>query len=1164
MFQFTHGILSNKEWHFLYSYATIDNMLQFILGRAGSGKTDLLYQTISHRVANRLPGALLLVPEQYSHAAERELLTQAGNSACLFADVFSFTRLAARVQDETGGGSEPPLDNGGRILTMRMAMESAAADLRLYAARAKDGNRPEFLTGLLDTIDELKQAEITVDELASAAAQTSGILHDKLHDLSRILSAYNAWTKRRDPRDTLSKLADTLADSSYVNCAVFLDGFSDFTAQEMRILQAFLAAKSNVTIALTCDGLADTESNESDIFRPAVVTANRLKSYAESHGHTIETTVLPIRDTRPVQLQAVEQFLFADNLPNPIPPAAPSDANNAVQLFEAANPAQECELAAAMARTLVTEQGYRYRDIAVCARGTSDYETMAQHAFTRYHVPLGLVRKTKVLDTPILTLFTAALDMLDGAFRYDAAFRYLRTGLAGITPQETDLLEQYAKMWNISGTQWTRTHDWTGHPKGFRADFKEADKKQLIKLNALRHRVGAPFVQLANAGRAARTAAAQVTALYDFLEAISLPQTLADEAERLRSAGQDTKAAEYSQIWDILVSALEQTHSILGDTPMDRAECSALIRLVLSQYSLGSIPQTLDRVQFGDLDRTRRRDVKCLIVLGASDDRLPAPPTERGILTETERLQLRDLEIELSESAQERFYREEALIYHAFTAPTERLVLTYPGGGTVGSDHRQQKSPIVARLEAIFDRPVMPISALEPAFFLTAEAPLFDLALCADHETQYALSAAARSYFLQDQTPRFRGALQRTKSRRGRLSQEMPTRLYGDCFNLSASRIEGFNSCHFRYFLQYGLRAAAPRRAEMDGLLVGDFLHTILEHSAKDILAAGDFSVLNADVLAAIVKRRTEMYKARHMGDFAKDNPRLHYQFRRLAHEAQEVVSDFAAEMRRSDFTPLAFELVFGGAGGNGNRGRTLPPAQICGNGFSLRLSGKVDRVDTWVYDGVRYLRVVDYKSKQGDVGVSFAELWHGEGLQALLYLAALMQSGKALTQDNLPLAPAGLLYAPAKDVIVDAAPDAERADIDAARQNARKRRGLILNDLSVIHAMERGEPKRYLPIKLKKDGTPDKKSSDAALITYDEWSRLTHHVETTVLAIAKKMHRGIIDANPPGGCCSNPCTYCDYRSICHYEPEADGIRYLEKIDREEMFEILQEGAAEI
>lgn len=55
-------------------------MLHLLYGPAASGKTDLLMGRIRTAVAARTPGQVLLVPEQYSHEAERALCAPAATA----------------------------------------------------------------------------------------------------------------------------------------------------------------------------------------------------------------------------------------------------------------------------------------------------------------------------------------------------------------------------------------------------------------------------------------------------------------------------------------------------------------------------------------------------------------------------------------------------------------------------------------------------------------------------------------------------------------------------------------------------------------------------------------------------------------------------------------------------------------------------------------------------------------------------------------------------------------------------------------------------------------------------------------------------------------------------------------------------------------------------
>ena len=102
-------------------------MVKLILGRAGRGKSDAVIRAMAQSPAERTQ--ILIVPEQYSHQAERRLCAAGGNSMSLRGEVLTFTRLASRVFASAGGLAAPTLDGGGRLLAMYQAVRKAAPGL---------------------------------------------------------------------------------------------------------------------------------------------------------------------------------------------------------------------------------------------------------------------------------------------------------------------------------------------------------------------------------------------------------------------------------------------------------------------------------------------------------------------------------------------------------------------------------------------------------------------------------------------------------------------------------------------------------------------------------------------------------------------------------------------------------------------------------------------------------------------------------------------------------------------------------------------------------------------------------------------------------------------------------------------------------------------------
>lgn len=125
-------------------------MLQVITGKAGTGKTALLMQMIADEM-NKGKRSILVVPEQYSHQAERELCGLCGSKVSLYAEVLTFTGLARWVDRQLGSGEPVTLDKGGQLLCMALAVDMVYSQLRVYGGARK---RAAMQNQLLDAVTQ--------------------------------------------------------------------------------------------------------------------------------------------------------------------------------------------------------------------------------------------------------------------------------------------------------------------------------------------------------------------------------------------------------------------------------------------------------------------------------------------------------------------------------------------------------------------------------------------------------------------------------------------------------------------------------------------------------------------------------------------------------------------------------------------------------------------------------------------------------------------------------------------------------------------------------------------------------------------------------------------------------------------------------------------------
>jgi len=1099
-------------------------MLTLITGRARSGKTSHIMSEIKRSVDNKLGGNILLVPEQYSHQTARALSEYCGDSLSLYGEALTFSLLADRVLAETGGISETLLDEGGRLLIMSLAFTSVQPSLKLYGSVSA---KSEFLSGLLRAADELKSCRISPEELAEEAAE-EGALGDKLHDLSLICGAYNALMESglRDPAGRLDRLAEKIAPSGIGSGGhIYIDGFTDFTAQEMCVIRELLKKGAELTVSLP--------SGSEEAFSISESTRSRLIRLADSLGVSCKTIELqPVAGVAEPELEYLERRLFTvDKTPF-------EGEKGAVSLISAETQNSECEIAAAELIRLVRDEGYRWRELAVTARGFEKYEALLENTFAKYGVPLFLNRKTDILQKPILSLIISAMDAVTRGWDYDSMFRYLKTGLAGISPEECDALENYALKWNIRGVNiWSREEPWTFNPRGYVSEYTDDDRKKLAELDRIRRAAALPLKRYHDASKTAGTAAGQLKALYSFMEDIALPERLAQKTRQFREIGREKTAEEYSQLWDILVGVMEQCMSILRDLPMDIEEFARLLKLVLSKYDVATIPVSLDAVSAGDMTRMRVGEIKCLIVLGATDDALPMVGEGGGILTDPERERLLELGFELTGGTEDRILREMQTMYSCLTMPTKRLVVSCPK--TAGGAKKRQ-SYIMGRIEALLGIAVTEERELGGCFRMAAERPCFELAASGESAPD---ATAARAFF--ERSPERKELLQRilnaAGTSRGSLCAGSVESIYGRKLRLTASRVDRFYSCKFSYFMQYGLKAKPRLKAELDAPEVGTFLHFVLENVIGELRERGTLKTAAREEYLALTEKYVEIYAKERLGGLEDKNGRFKYLFGRLVRDVYTIIDDMLDELKSSDFLPLSFELQFGGD--------KIPPAEVTGGGMDISVSGVVDRVDGWLHDNKLYLRVVDYKT--GKKTFDLSDVWYGMGMQMLIYLFTLEKHGAAVYGHEI--VPAGVLYAPARDVFLSLPRSASDEEIRRARSLKLMRSGLILNDNKVIEAMERGE-KKYLPVKLSKDGEikPDN------LATLEQLGKLGMHIEDTLRDIGREMQRGNINADPFFKAGISPCDYCDYAEACLFDEEKDKRRRLKHRKAQEIWTDLE------
>ena len=1078
--------------------------LRLVTGRAGSGKTAFQLDEIKARVEAGETGLILLVPDQFSYEAERLLCETCGDRVSLHAEVLSFKRLFHRLVSDMGGLDQGFIDRAGKLLVMRRAVVladgmrgTAPSDLRLT----------DRILSLLDTAADCRSSRIPPERLYTLADHTDGILRDKLRYLASVMEIYNGLLHQdlNDPDEILDRMCELIPHSDRIaRSHIWIDGFRDFSAQQYAVLEQLLAFARSVTVSLTLDESTDEEM----VFHTASVTKSRLTELAASVGATADEAVCRRKEgTRSPEMQHLEQYCFTDR-------PAEYGTTVGIRLWSFRRDRDEFEACASSILSLV-RAGARFRDIAVAVGNLSGKEALFRSVMEEYGIPIYINSKKDIMRYPPTAALLSSLNVLLRGWESEAVFAYLKSGYADITADECDRLENYAYTWGIRGRKWTSDRPWSMPPDGLSGGA--SDEAALDTLNDIRRRVCDPLTRLESAMRGSSTGAEMIRALFRFADEIGLYEKTEELSESLRRSGDEGTADELLSACEILTVAAEQFSLTAGDMTCELQEFTQLWNALLEQYDFGFIPDTTDRVCAGDISRIRRRGIRHLFVLGASDELLPSIPPERGIFSEEERELLSRIDSVFSPPIDERLAVGQADAYDLLTQPSAGLTLSFSEeSGAVPSRY-------FSVLRSVFS--IVPETPERARCRLSAPGPSLELALTGPADDPFA--AAARHYWqAQGAYARMRAEIDEARHPAERtLSGASAHRLYGEQAVLSASRLEQFASCPFAYFLEYGMQLTERATADLSPLVFGNLYHSVMENTAAEVMNSGGFRAVSGADCRRIAERHLEDCLSS-LSPLTEDNARLGFLLGRTSEDILTAVRDLAEEMRSSEFVPLEFEMDFSPRG-------PLPPYEIRTESGRVTLQGKIDRVDGWVNDGKLYLRIIDYKTGRRTFRLS--DVLYGRNMQMLIYLFALKEYGPLYF--GRPVVPAGILYAHPKEDFVDASPDVTDEFIQKKLRSNRKHTGLVLGDLSVCRAMDTNDPPVYLPVTFRNDGTLDAKST----FTERQEILLNRFIERSIGDCCRRILDGDIRSlrrDDP----NSPCQWCSYSSICcpAKQPPAD------------------------
>lgn len=1105
-------------------------MLHMVLGGAGCGKSAELIAAISGAFQS---GAQIrtLVPEPFSYTYDKRLYDRLGAAGFNSIRTGSFRSLTAEILGEIAAAPRDAADDTVKTVILHRILRQLSKDnvLRFYGSQAE---KPAFLAEMTAQLTELMQSGSSPEQLMQAAADTtaqSGVLSEKLFDIARIYADYLSELEAHGLRDVLCDpmTAAAAADSTgYLKGTyIFLDEFESFTGDQYAMLEIMLRDAAEVWIALRSDNIDAPDYTRFDAVNQ---TARRLRKMAKEQNIETDIRLLSTQHRyADASLAHLSRYLYDTK-------AVPYEGVPAVTICEARDATLEAEYTAAQIRQLLMQGDVRCADIMVVMHDIAAYGALLEAAFQRYEIPYFMDLRRSVLHTAVMKL---PLCLLSLAYRTstEQILLLLKTQLSPLHPAEAAEIENYAYTWDIEGMQWEKPFHPETDPEG-RAEI-------------IRQKLMPPILKLRQAARAkeggAVSGAALCGALYRCMEDMGIPKRVGGLASHMNADGNVQGGRALRRLWNRFTELLDAMHEALADTPVTPQQLSELLTTVLRSNQIPVPPQTLDAVTVQSAAAARYDAPKIVFVLGVNEGLFPADIHASGFFSEQERMLLTGCGVALSRTVRDLCADERLIVYKTLSAPSQRLWLCYPLASENGS--RLMPSALLEDVRRLLPEVMSPAyfhhaDRMGAGFYVSTKAAAYN-SFAEDYEVHPAERAAIRE--MLQQMPEEAARLERLRrtSDPGRLSVQNPQlmkQLTGETLRMSATQIENTIQCPFKGFCANGLRLYQRQKNNLNPMAAGNLVHYCMERLFREHPERDDFLAMTKADLQAHAKVCAEDFLRENLGGRDARPSRFLQQYDRVTRRMTALLLHTQEEMRQSQFTPDACELVIGRVGGEEG---TAPFQLTLQEGTILYLDGKIDRVDIAEQDGQKYLRVVDYKT--GKRQFHLGDIFYGLNLQMLLYLFALLDDPAQYPDAK----PAGVLYMPS-----GTPQSQEREDMKPTAEYLSeyfRMSGTVLLDRGILTKMEKEIAGVYIPVQLAAEdageGAPQV-TGESQVFTVQQLKRLRLHAEEMVRACASLYITGDVAPRPmrkiSGDFYADACAYCGYRSICGItEQDTDRMR---------------------
>lgn len=1135
--------------------------VQFIVGPSGTGKTRYIYdKMISESMEENHPPVIFVLPEQSNMGAEKDMIFYHPNGGTMDISIVSFTRLSFQIFDKDNVYTADILDDYGKSMLVMKVLREHAGELVYYGNML---GRQGFVDEVKSILSEFYQYQITVGKLDDIIGRLSkdNSLYYKLSDIRIIMQGFEEamGNTYMVAEQMLSLLASHIEETdTLANASIYFDGFTGFTPVQYEVISRMMRKCGSLYFTITIDkeALEDNSYEEEGLFKMGREMASKLSRIAYDNGVDIRPHIALTNNHRfkcEGELAHLERNIFRFPIEKYNPDNSydfNGDADNKIaenntdeknvnidsgeiEIIEADNTEAEILFVGRRIHTLVRNDGYRFRDIAVITGDLEDNNEVWKRIMERLEIPYFLDVNEPLLHNQIVELISMVFDLFDKDFSFDAVFSFLKTGVLDIDLTEIYMLENYALQYGVRGYSW-----WSKPFKGGKKGLKHINKIRQEFINSIKDLY--PVLS-----KNENSAIEYIKAVYAFLSGIQYGKRLWRQANKLEELGETRRARVYENAFDKLLQVLDKTVDIAGEDIVSRKALSDMLLTGLSDMKLGILPATLDQVLIGDMERTRLHHVKVLFVAGANEGLLPKSVSGGGIISDRDRDKLKEMDVDIAPGGIDKYYIQQYYLYMQMTSTAHRLIVSYRNNDNKGN--AINKAFFVKYILQMFPykRVAYGKEILAHMLPFTRGDMLHELSKQMSEESfdDPSLYHLLSRLDKENINRLISGYLYMNQP--GKLNEVVAEKLYGNRMVHSVSRLEAYTSCQYYFFLQYGLNIRRPEEYRVRNNDIGIILHVVMEGFFAGLKNMGvDYSKesmeknnINEEYIANKVEELTVAAAKKFDETIFDSSFRMHNQLRVITRIAKRSVDNLLRHLEAGEMKPEYFEKKF-------SKEDELKYVHMAiGDGITMDMSGIIDRVDIKETDDAVYVKVIDYKS--GNKDIDYIEMVEGRQLQLAVYMSVMLEFLEK-KYPNKKIVPSGMYYYQLEDKLVDGSDDDK---LEKNRIKESRMTGLVTDDENCLEYLDH-KTGAVVPV-LYKDGSLSARNTH--VVSETELRAISDFTRNKMIEIGTKIIHGQINMRPRKGN-SSPCNFCDYRSICRFEAGLGGNNYAigSKYDKEQ------------